>query len=256
MRRFYVSLLLLVLALSGCDQEALFEEFVPKEESILAKQLIAKLAAKDFPAIEAQLDAKLRTPDLRGKLEELARLLPEGDPKSVRTVGAHTSSMNSVTTYDLTFEYEYTNAWIIAFARLEGRDGKVTLQAIHLTPARQSLEATNRFTFAGKGLLHYVIFALAIVIPVLVIYALVLCARTTIPKRKWLWFLFIAVGLVQLQFNWATGAFGIKPISFALLGAGFVKAGPVAPYVFNLAFPLGAVIFLAKRSSFRKANAA
>lgn len=232
----------------------MFEKFVPKEESALAKELIAKLSAKDFAAVESRLDIKLRTPDVRGKLEQMARALPTGEPKSIRMVGTNTSTASAATTYNLTYEYEYPEGWVVANAVLERRDGQVTLQGIHFLPSKQSLAATNRFTFEGKGIAHYIVFALAIAIPLFVVYALVLCARTKFPKRKWLWLLFVAVGLVQFHFNWTNGAWDIQPVSFALLGAGFTQAGPVAPYIFTLAFPLGAIVFLAKRRSLLKSN--
>jgi hypothetical protein len=253
MRR-YIVFALLALLLAGCDQEAMFEKFVPKEESALARELIAKLAVKDFAAVESRLDAKLRTPDVREKLEQMARALPAGEPKSVRTVGTNTSASSAATTYNLTYEYEYPEAWVVANAVLERRDGQVTLQGIHFLPSKQSLASTNRFTFEGKGFAHYVVFALAIAIPLFIVYALVVCARTKFPKRKWLWLLFVAVGFVQFQFNWTNGAWGVQPVSFALLGAGFAKTGPVAPYIFTLAFPLGAIIFLAMRRSLQKSN--
>lgn len=253
MRR-YIVFVLLALLLAGCDQGAMFEKFVPKEESALARDLIAKLAAKDFAAVESRLDSKLRTSDVREKLEQMARALPAGEPKSVRTVGTNTSASGAATTYNLTYEYEYPEGWVVANAVLERRDGQVTLQGIHFLPAKQSLATTNRFTFEGKGIAHYVVFALAVAIPLFIVYALVVCARTKFPKRKWLWLLFIAVGVVQFQFNWTNGAWGIQPISFALLGAGFTQTGPVAPYIFTLAFPLGAILFLVKRRSLLKSN--
>lgn len=228
----------------------MFEKFVPKEEAALAKQLISQLAARDFAAVEVQLDQSLRSPDLRSKLEEMAKQVPSGEPKSIRSVGAYTNSTNSITRFDLTFEYQYNDAWLLANTVLERRDGKVVVQGIHFTPRTSSLETENAFTLTGKGALHYAVLALAVAIPLLVVYALVACARTKVPKRKWLWLLFVAVGLVQFQFNWTTAAWGIQPISFALLGAGFSKAGPVAPYIFTLAFPLGALVFLWKRRSF------
>lgn len=253
MRRYIVVALLAVL-LAGCDQEAMFEKFVPKEESTLARELIAKLAAKDFAAVESRLDSSLRTPDVREKLEQIARALPAEEPKSVRTVGINTNTSGAATTYNLTYEYEYPEGWVVANAVLERRDGQVTLQGIHFLPAKQSLAATNRFTFEGKGITHYVVFALAIAIPVFIVYALVVCARAKLPKRKWLWLLFVAVGLVQFQFNWTNGAWGVQPISFALLGAGFTQSGPAAPYIFTLAFPLGAIVFLLKRRSLLNSN--
>lgn len=245
---------LLAFLLAGCDQEAMFEKFIPKEESAIAKELIAKLAARDFAAVESRLDARLRNPDVRARLEQLASALPPGEPKSVRTVGANTMASGAITTYQLAYEYEYPDGWVLANATLERRDGQLTLQGIHFLPGKQSLAAMNRFTFDGKGPAHYLVFALAIAIPLFVIYVLVTCARTKVAKRKWLWLLFVAVGVVQFQFNWTNGAWVVQPLSFALLGAGFGKAGPVAPYIFTLAFPLGAVIFLARRRSLQKPN--
>ncbi|MCZ8233722.1 MAG: hypothetical protein O9335_01060 [Inhella sp.] len=254
MRRFIV-LSLLALLLTGCSQEALFERFVPQEESALAKELIAKMAAKDFAAVESRLAGPLKTPDLREKLEQMSSLLPPEPPKSVKTVGANTSTSSAATTYNLTYEYEYPDRWIIATTVLERRDGQLILEGIHFMPSSQSLAATNAFTFKGKGIAHYTVFALAIAIPLFIVYALFVCARTKLPKRKWLWLLFVAAGVVQFQFDWTSGAWGVQPISFALLGAGFAKAGPVAPYVFTLAFPLGAIVFLLKRRSMLKAAA-
>lgn len=252
MRPLLKLILALSLALAGCDQEALFETLVPKEEATLARQAIAQLAVRDYAAVESLLSPSLRTPDVRGKLEALAGLLPSAEPKGIRTVGAHTNTSNAVTTYDLTLEYDYQDAWLIANIVLERRDGKVTLQGMHFTPRTMSLEAENAFTLSGRSALHYAVLAAAIAIPLFIVYVFVVCIRTRIPKRKWLWLLFVAVGLVQFQFNWATGAWGVQPFGVALLGAGFAKAGPVAPYVFTLAFPLGAVLFLARRRSFAR----
>ena len=114
---------------------------------------------------------------------------------------------------------------------------------------KQSLEEANRFTFEGKGPIHYIVFALTVAVPLFIVYALVLCFKTPIARRKWLWLLFVALGFFQLTLNWTDGAFGIQPISFALLGAGFVRAGPYMPFIFNVTIPIGAIVFLARRRS-------
>jgi hypothetical protein len=79
--------------------------------------------------------------------------------------------------------------------------------------------------------------------------SLVLCFKTPIPKRKWLWMVFVAVGIGQLSFNWNNGGYQIQAFYFALLGAGFQRAGPFAPYIFNAAIPVGAIVFLFRRKS-------
>lgn len=54
MHRLLISLFALVLA--ACDQEAMFDKFVPKEEAALAKQVISQLAARDYESVEAHLE--------------------------------------------------------------------------------------------------------------------------------------------------------------------------------------------------------
>jgi hypothetical protein len=216
---------------------------------------VAKLAERNFAAVEARVGDSLRTPDLRRKLEQVASLIPAETPKSIRTIGANTMSMNSVVTYTLVFEYEYPAGWLVVNTVFEERGGKTTLEGIHLTPLTQSLETQNAFTLEGKTPLHYAVFALAIAIPLFIVYALVVCARTKIPRRKWLWLLFVAVGMVQFHFNWTTGAWDVQPVAVSLLGAGFVKMGPVAPWVFTLTFPVGAFVFLARRRALRNSPA-
>jgi hypothetical protein len=240
-------LLPLVLVPLGCDQRAIFDAMIPKEEAAAAREVVARIAAGDLAAVEAQLAPDLRTPDTRFKLQEVARVVPAGEPIDVQTVGAHTIRGPASTTYNLTLEYRYPDSWLIANVVLAAGDGGFTLYGVQLTPRNRSLEAENAFTFVGKSPMHFAVFALAIVVPLFILAALVLCARTALPRRKWLWLAFVAIGLVQCQFNWSTGAWGVRPFAFSLLGAGAMKAGPAAPWVFTIAFPLGAVLFLMRR---------
>jgi hypothetical protein len=249
----FLCLVLLGSLLAGCDQQALFEKLAPKEESALAKALIDRLAARDIAAIEARLDPALKTPESHDKLLQMAEILPSGPPRAILTVAAQTRIGGPATTYNLAYEYEYPDAWVLANVVLERRDGQLSLQGIHVARRPQSLARTNRFTFEDKGWSHYAVFALAVSVPIFIVYALVACARTPLPRRKWLWMLFIAVGLVQLQFNWSDGAWDVLPLSFLLLGAGFTQASPVAPVIFGVAFPLGAAVFLARRRALRPA---
>lgn len=246
--------LLLAIALLGCDQQALFEKFIPKNEEAIAKELIAKLSARDYPAVEAKLDKSLQPPDIRSKLEGIAELIPAGEPKSVRTIGAYTNQINAITNYSLTFEYEYNDVWLVANVVLRRSDGAVSVTGIHVSPHKESLETENAFSFKGKSWLHYVVFGLAIAVPLFILCTIVVCARTKIARRKWLWLLFIAMGFFVVQLNWTTGAWSVNPIYFLLLGAGFAKAAPAAPLILSVSFPLGALLFLVKRRSLRQAD--
>ncbi len=85
-----------------------------------------------------------------------------------------------------------------------------------------------------------------IAVPLFTLYALVLCIRMRMT-RKWLWILFILLGVTTLRLNWSTGEMGLQPLSVQLLGASFSRSGLVAPWIFGVSFPLGAVFFLRKR---------
>ncbi len=243
------------IVLAGCDQQAMFDKFIPQEEAAIAKRLLSQLAAKDYDSVEKQLDPSIQAPSIRGTLEQMAAVFPVGDPKSITTVGSNILTSGGSTTYNLTFEHEYARLWLLTNVVLQRRNGQITVLGLHVNPMTQSLKQVNRFTFEGKGLTHYIIFVLAIGVPIFILYALVLCFKTPISKRKWLWLLFVAFGLVQFSFNWTNGGYGVQPISFLLFGAGYFQAGPFAPFIFRIAIPVGAIVFLVKRRSLRVAIA-
>jgi hypothetical protein len=245
--RALVPLLMVAALATGCDQQALLERFIPQEEAEFARQLLARLAAEDYESIEAQLDPRIRTPSARSTLEQMAALFPAEDPTAINTVGANTSIVDDVATYNLTFEHEYSESWLLAHVVLQKREGQLTILGLNVIPQDQPLQELNRFTFAGKSVLHYAVFALAIAIPAFIVYALVLCIRTPIAKRKWLWVIFVALGIVQLSLNWTDGSYVIQPLSFSILGAGFVRAGFYGPVILSVALPIGAIVFLARR---------
>jgi len=251
LRLFALLLVFATAALSGCDQAALFDSLIPKEEAQQAQGFVAKLAAHDFAAIEAAMVPEFQSAELPAQLEAMARIMPAGAPKAVRTVGSNTVKTPDVTTYNFLLEYEYPDAWLMATVVLERREDKLFLKGIHFAPRGQSLEAENHFSLDGKGWLHYVVLACAVAVPLFIVYALVLCVRTKFPRRKWLWVLFVAVGLVQFHFNWSSGDLQVQPVAFQLLGAGFFKSGPVAPWMFTVSIPVGAIVFLLRRRQLR-----
>lgn len=245
MLRYFI--LSVALLLAACDQEAEFQKWIPKAEAEEGKQILAQLAARRFDLLEERLDPILREPDAQRKLGELAALIPAGQPKNIAVIGSNTIKRDTDIDYNLTYEYEYDSGWVIEYAFLQRKAGKLLLSGLQIIPQAQSQKAINTFSFAGKGPLHYIIFAFACLIPILIVATLVLCARAKRLQKKWLWMLFIAVGLVQFSLNWTTGQLNIQPFSFQLLGAGFFSSGPYAPLVLTIALPIGALVFLARR---------
>jgi hypothetical protein len=252
MLRLFAAVVFVITTLSGCEPAAFVDNMVPKEESRQAQELVAKIAARDFAAVEAVLDPSMRTPNLQVELEQMANLVPAGNPKSVHVVGFQRVNNPGATTYSLMLEYEYPTAWLVASVQSERRDGKFILQGANFLPRGQSMSSERLLNFDGKGLLHFVFFALAIVIPLFVLYTLVLCIRTKFARRKWMWVLFVAVGWMQCHLNWSTGAIDVQPLSVMLLGSGMLKSGPMAPWVITVTVPMGAILFLLRRRKLKR----
>jgi hypothetical protein len=127
------------------------------------------------------------------------------------------------------------------------------LESARVVTLPGSLEAIHAFTFEGKGWRHYLVLALAITVPIFILAMLVVCIRTKVPKRKWLWILFILVGAGTMTLNWTTGEIATNEFSVELLGASYQRASAFAPLMLSVSFPFGAVWFLWRRRQWRQA---
>lgn len=236
-----------ILALIGCDQQAWFEKFISKEDAEFSIRYLALLQARNFPAIERKIDPRLKNAQLRSELKQIAAFFPAEKPIDIEVVGAHTFSSSAATDVNITLQYAYPSKWLLANVVFQKKDGNITVMGINVQPLPDSVENINRFTFKGKGAIHYMFFTLAIIVPLFIVTATVLCIKTSIPKRKWLWVLFVLCGYAQITLNWSDGSLNINPIHFQILGAGFIKYGPYAPWMLTVSIPIGAIAFLKKR---------
>ena len=106
----------------------------------------------------------------------------------------------------------------------------------------------HRASFAGKSITHFAFYAATVFIPLFILFALVQCIRTPMPRRKWMWIIFILIGVTEFQFNWSAGEIGFQALNISLLAAGFAKLSPISPLILKAGIPLGAIVFLLERS--------
>ncbi|WP_267224509.1 hypothetical protein [Dyella silvae] len=244
------------LVVAGCSQQALFDKFTPHPEAEQAKQVLDAVRDRQFDAVKGHLAANLlAVSDIDTKLTEVADYFPEGAPVSVKLVGARTFSINGHTTYDLTYEYQFSKGWALGNVHMNKQGDAALVDGIHVQRMTQSLEQTNAFALGSKGFAHWLMLTLTVLLPLFCLYAFVLCLRTPIAKRKWLWAVFTLLGVVTLHFNWTTGAFGLQLLYVQLFGAGWSQL-IYGPIMLGVSFPLGAVWFLYRRKSLMQATAA
>jgi hypothetical protein len=253
MRYWTGVLVILCFAFAGCDQTSLVSRFGSPSKEKLATSYIELLRDHQYGQIEKDIDPSLQTPGLHQALVTMAEVMPRQPPVSIKVVGVHTVHGPGFYKSNYTFEYQYADRWLLINVAVQKKNGLSTIIGFNVNTLPDSLEATNRFTLAGKHPLQYLVLAGAVAVPLFILYALVACIRTPVPKRKWLWILFILLGVCTFSVDWTTGQWSLKPVSVLLFGAAATR--PVyGAWTLSIALPLGAIWFLARRPRFLQAG--
>jgi hypothetical protein len=240
--------ILVLIFLSGCNQnsETLVQKFTPPEDEAKATNYIAELRQGRYEEIQNDTDASIKTDDIHSRLVKMAALIPSQEPVSVKVIGANQFQSQGIYKINLTFEYQFPTNWVLINVAFQRKDGVSTIYGFNVQPISTSLENYNKFTLINKNIFQYAIFALAILIPIFTLCVLVLCIRTKMKKRKWLWIIFILFGVGKITINWTTGHWDFGIFQFMLFGAG-AFAPPFGAWIITVSAPLGAIIFLLRR---------
>lgn len=177
------------------------------------------------------------------------RILAGKTPTVTNLVGYNLhKSRDGAPAYNLTYQFGYDSNWIVAnVAWHELPNGQREIIGLNAQPLTASLQEINGFSFKKARAAHYLFLAAMIAVPLFIITTLIVCIRTKIARRKWLWLIFILVGIASVSFNWTTGKAGIAPFSVQLLGFGAVASSVYSPWIISVSVPFGAVIFWIKR---------
>ena len=219
------------------------ERFIPKEESEFAKDFLSKLKNQDIEYAKSKIDSDLLSQVTDEQLMSIASRFRSGDLISVKIIGSEVSTSNGIWIGNFTFEYEFSDGWNIAYAALQRVDVGYEVVGLNVHTTDQSLREVNAFNLSSKSFLQYTVLFMAVTFTVFIIITLIVCIKTPIPKRKWLWVIFILFGVGSIQIDWTTGLYAFQIFNFNFLGASAVKAGPAAPWVISASLPLGAIIF-------------
>jgi hypothetical protein len=249
MRFIYLIGIPILMILSGCgDPASMIKNFTPPEDEAIATNYIALLRQNQFEPIERDLDPSLKSVLTQDMLMKMAAAIPAQDPITVKVIGAQQVRNPDLYRINLSFEYQFPSKWVLINVATQKKDGVSTIIGFNIYPLSDSLENLNKFTLAGKNFLQDVTLVFAILIPVFTLYALVLCIRTKMEKRKWLWIIFILIGIGKFTVNWTTGQWNFAPLSFQLFGAGSF-APPYGAWLISISLPLGAILFLLRRKN-------
>lgn len=247
--KFFASIALIAACLGSvsCNQQKLIDQFTPKAEAAVAKSTLDDLRQGKLDTIESRLAPNLRNdPVVDAKLHQLTGYFPPGEPRSMKTVGAFSNTFNGVRHVRLTYEYQFDTSWLLAEVAMVQDGDKILIEGVHVNRTEHSLAQTNAFNLHGKGPAAWLMMVLVCVFPLFCLIAFVVCLRTPMRKRKWLWAIFTLVGVATVRLNWTSGDFSVSLISVQLFSASasqFLNG----PWTLGVSFPLGAMMFLLRR---------
>jgi hypothetical protein len=226
------------------------KRWTPPGAEATARNYVELLRQGKFERIEQDLDAGITDANTRDTFAKMAALFPAGDPESVKVVGAHTFHGQGYSTADITLEYQFPSKWLIVSVATQSKASVSTVTGFHVNPMTDSLENLYKFSLFGKSPGQYLVLICGVCALLFSLYVLAVCIRTKIGKAKWLWMLFILVGMVKLAINWTTGEF-----TFMLLAINLpcvTATHPLyGPWTVAFYLPVGAVLFMNHR---RKLN--
>lgn len=239
---------LLLLFLTACSPSEILQKFASPEEQAVAKGYIDSLRQHRFDEIVKAADPSIASDSFRDTLAKMAAMFPSGNPTSVKLIGAQRNDnlTDSSSIVNLTFEYDFSGKWVVTNVAVKKQGDRSTIVGFHVYPQPEPLEQQNRFTLTGKHPIQYVVLSLAILLPLLTLYALVVCIRTKIKHRKLLWVFFVIFGVGRFAVNWTTGQLSISLLNIQLFSAS-AFAPLYGPWTIAISLPLGAMIFLLRK---------
>jgi len=121
------------LLLAACSQQALMDKFTPHPAAEIARSVLDQVRQGDIEPVKGKLDDALRQdPSVEAKLRQLTGYFPGGAPRAVKLVGTKIATLNGDRRYDLTYEYEFAEGWVLGNVVLAGEGDAMRVVGIHV----------------------------------------------------------------------------------------------------------------------------
>jgi hypothetical protein len=243
--------LLLLCAVSACsspDLDTFAKEHTTRQERALGQSYLQLLSTTQVDSAAGLLAPNLQNDTVVRTLQQIGALLRDARLDSLRLIGVNVNNVGTDTReLNLSYEVPTTHGrWLTTSVATRSVRGHVSVIGASAHPIPGPLEEINAFSLRGKSLVHYVVLVFAVVVPLFILGVEVVCLRSSV-RRRWAWMLLILLGGPVTALNWATGEVHTNQFSVLLFGVGWFRASVYAPGILQVAFPVGAAIFLARR---------
>ena len=250
MKRFIYLTVILVIGLTSCNPKIDFSKIVPSQIDKFAIDFMIEVHNGNLDSCLNLMSNDLKNGLGRQKLNNSHAFIKNYSLDSVRLINANKRTLygdNGFTDYWVEYEYFLTDKFLYSSIGIREQNGILTIMSFDGSVANESAENANKFHLKGKGFLHYLFLAFAILIPIFILISLIFVIKTKQLKSKWLWIIGVLFGFIKFSINWTTGQVGFSLINISILGAGYSKSGNIAPWVLSFSLPIVAIIFWYKR---------
>lgn len=239
------AVVVLLVGLSGCRMGRVLDRIAPDTVRD-SKGYYEALRQRQADLIVQSFDPSMDKDRLRSQLPAVVALVPQQEPIGVETIGASVDCRASgYCIKEVILEYKYPERWIEFQVKVSNKSGRYLITDLYVEPESEPALSRSGFTLRGKGLVHYLMLLAALVCGGVAVSALVVCIRTPMKRRKWLWIIVTILGVGKLRIEWATGEIWHKTFFLAIFPVGFgINVGSAFLYV---SVPFGAIVFLAMR---------
>lgn len=233
----------LALALAGCSAAALAEKMAPQDVQAASDEAINELRARDFGALNQRLVDALRQQDHASDFRAMAGYIPREEPLERHIAGYFVTSGTGGTHYDVIYEYRFTHTWVVARLAWVRVPAGLRLTDFFVRSQAESLEEMHRFSLRAMTFDKWFVLVVGPLAALFSLYALVRCIRTPRLPRKWLWIIFILLGVGSFSVDWGSGEFQVSLLRAQLFSfSAFALAGQ--NWTLAVSVPLGAVVFM------------
>jgi hypothetical protein len=242
----------LALATLSCSYDDAIRRFTPADADARSRAYLALLTRGQTDSATARLIPELRDPASRQQLVNVMGVLDGVHFDSTRVIGANTWSGPHARRVNLTYELHAANGWFEASVATFDSAGDWRVYGLHATTLSQSLESMQWFTLRGKSPVQYAWLLATILSAICSLGTAIFIGTRKGMPRRWGWVAMALLGWGMFAMNWSTGDWSYNLLTAQLLGAGYTRAGPYAPYFFSFSIPLGAAMALDRYRRWRR----
>lgn len=211
-----------------------------------AKSVLEQIREQRYDLVQAQFDSVMIDTYPLEILEEISADMRQEEPLTIKLLNTSWKQGPTGPEAHVGLAYRFPHMTFYCEFVLRTIDGatKVGYAHIHHPTPAQAMEE-SRFTFGGKPPGQYALLAIATIVPACMLYALAVCVFGDNPY-KWIWPIFIVLGLGRISLNWNTGEWQTAVAGIQWFGVS-ASHGPYEPWTIVVSLPFGAKAFLLQR---------